>query len=254
MRMESLSSRFVVLKPWAQSPELLRISSLAHNDASSSKYERRDEAIRAKRVRLVDPETGKLNETAESTKSLLQRIDRQNWWLVQVTEGGREEDETGARLRVADEDTPIVKLVNRKQIYERAKEKKALKKSDPGAAARSETLEKTVQITWSSTPHDVKHKLLGGKTHLWRKRVGARVVVAITSKRGKGPAGGSTPESRLKLIEEVTDLLCAPPEPNEIGRHELVQEAHVKQKGQLEWRMNGAAVDITFELASGKAK
>jgi translation initiation factor IF-3 len=198
----------------------------------------RDHAIRARLVRLVDPDTGSLHEQPQSPASILRSIDPTRYWLQQVSAGD-------------DETLPICRLVDKKAEFDKEKARRAEKKlaaaggaaGDAAPTAKGAGAIKELVLTWSATPHDVQHRLQQARQHLHRKGIGARVDVKIISKTGKGVRGGSTAASRAELLAHIAAFLCDEP-PSET--------LHVRRKGEVEMLRNESQATVSFETAKGR--
>ncbi|GAA5877932.1 hypothetical protein JCM8547_007084 [Rhodosporidiobolus lusitaniae] len=147
----------------------------------------RDEDIPHRTVVLVDPTSGGLLPPS-TIPSLLASLDRTRFCI---------------QLADPSHDPPICRLVDKKQEYDKAREKKtkeAEKAKQPVNAASSPPRE--VHFTWGVSAHDLDHKLKKGKEFLEK---GGRLLVYLTDKSGtKIRASG---EVRGKVIRDVQNAL-----------------------------------------------
>lgn len=226
--------------------------------SSSRITEFRDEAIKAKKVRLVDPESGSLSPSIFQTKTLLQQIDRKRFWVVQVKaqnkhqeQESNKEEEGLDEVDIPLEDMAIVKLVDKKGAYDK---QKAQKKANASSSASSESLRKEVMMSWSSTPHDIQHKLTSVKTHhLMRRGPGAQCTIVILSKKGKGREGGMPQEDKQKLVHDVEEFLCDWEDHNEAASEPSRPSCYARRRGDVEWKGKGSMAKLVVEvIRSGK--
>lgn len=192
--------------------------------------ELRDEAIRARIVRLVDPETGSLAPVVYNTRELLANIDRSRYWIVQVKAQAQQQQEEGQgagegpwrdapRRELAPEEMAIVKLVDKKEAYDRQRAAKRARGASSSASAATgmgagvsgDAALKEVQLTWASTAYDMEHKLAAVKTsHMMRRGPGAVCKVVVSpqarNKAAKGPS--ITPDDKRQLCERIETFVC----------------------------------------------
>lgn len=128
--------------------------------------------IKHRRVRLVDPETRLLTEP-RTLRSIMESID-QRMEFVQL---------------VRAEPEPVVKVMNKRDVYERSKSQKP---------KSTKSLTKEVQMTWETAAGDLAHKL--GKVRDALEE-GSRVDVVFTTKKGRSPP--SRPEMLVRVDEIV---------------------------------------------------
>lgn len=161
---------------------------------------------------------------------------------------------TGGNAEAQELELPIVKLVSKKEAYDKqraAKRAKAEGGSDASGSAGSSSASaassapKEVQLTWSSTPHDISHKL-GSivEKHLQRKGPGAKCTVIISSKKGKGKDGGADASQKAEIIARVEDIIC--------GDDKWSETSHARRRKDVEWQRNGSAALLQFEVVKGK--
>lgn len=162
----------------------------------------RDEEIRYRRVRLVDPDTGSLGPLT----ILTQVLELVRNMPVPPTPGGEEQatDASGKKEKwwkkkwcvelVSEAPDPIVRAVNLSGEYRKAKE--AQKKKREGVIK-----EKGVQMSWSVAQGDLEHKLKKVKETL---EEGERVVIGFSRK--KGQPWPKPDEMQAKLRETVDQL------------------------------------------------
>ncbi|KAM0787427.1 hypothetical protein ACM66B_003509 [Microbotryomycetes sp. NB124-2] len=150
----------------------------------------KDERIPYKQVVLVDPETSSLMQPA-SLLSILGALDRTRFSILLVD---------------AQHDPPICKILDKKQQYEQQRAKDKAKKQQAasggsGAGGTGAATAKEVQLTWSTTLHDLGHKLNKAKDMLAK---GSRVVVIFKDKKG---AERPTQQARQDMFRNVEQAL-----------------------------------------------
>ncbi|KAK4049006.1 hypothetical protein OIV83_004367 [Microbotryomycetes sp. JL201] len=146
----------------------------------------KDEQIPYQQVVLVDPETSGLMAPA-SLRSILAALDRTRFSILLVD---------------GQHDPPICKILDKKQQYEQQRAKDKAKKqaaNAPGATGSGQA--KEVQLTWSTTLHDLGHKLNKAKDMLAK---GSRVTVIIKDKKG---AERPTQQAKTQLFANVEQTL-----------------------------------------------
>ncbi|GAA5830887.1 hypothetical protein JCM11251_001111 [Rhodosporidiobolus azoricus] len=146
----------------------------------------RDEDIPYQKVVIVDPATKSLLPPS-TISSLLASLDRSRY-LIQLVDPSH--------------DPPICRLVDKKEQYTKAREKKAKeveRSKAPSSAASGPPRE--VHFTWGVSAHDLGHKLKKGKEFLAK---GGRVLVCLTDKSGSVKASN---ELKGQVIREVQKAL-----------------------------------------------
>lgn len=119
-----------------------------------------DEKIPYRIVRVVNSETGKLDPPTRLS-DILASVDLKALRVELVTE----------------DPEPVVKIVDRRDSYEKWKEqKKAFRK---GVKAGEQ---KEIQVTWGVDAGDLKHKIMKARAELEK---GCRVEIVIAPKRGQ---------------------------------------------------------------------
>lgn len=147
----------------------------------------RDEDIPHTTVVLVDP-TSKGLLPPSTVRSLLASLDRTRYCI---------------QLADASHDPPICRLIDKKELYDKAREKKSTaqeKAKTPASAASSPPRE--VHFTWGVSAHDLEHKLKKGKEFLEK---GGRILVCLADKPGTKVKVNN--EVRGKVINEVQSAL-----------------------------------------------
>lgn len=256
--------------------------------------ELRDEAIRARLVRLVDPDTGSLSTQPERTADLLRQFDRTKYWLTQVKAGryelehGDDADDEGldaesprkpferqrkgsassnsgsqnsGRSREAVErqmpleDLAIVKLINKKEAYDRQKAAKLEKKQGlrSPSIASSASSHKETELSWSSTQHDMEHKLKVILNHFKKKGPGAKGTVTIRAKQGKGSDGGMDREGKRDLVKRIEEFLC---DWDVDGQDDGPTEPafHARKMNEVEWLRGESRAVIHLEVVKGEKR
>ncbi|TBU27683.1 hypothetical protein BD311DRAFT_759829 [Dichomitus squalens] len=177
----------------------------------------RNEAIRYRYVRLVNPETGAL-EPPTLLRNILPTLDRKTQYLELVNENPE----------------PIVKIINTKMLYARGKAKKERQQQNRPPE------EKELQLTWGVGMGDLQFKLRKAREDLLD---GNRVTLIFAIKKGqKVPS----PPEQQAMIEEAVRLL------EDVGRErkERAVQKHMtalfleslrprKQTHELDWAYTG---------------
>ena len=91
---------------------------------------------------VVDAATGK-PQPPESSSSVLKRLERNKYRLELVSEA----------------ETPLVKIIDKGEEYRKAKDKASKEKEAKAASKAKSKMEKEIQVTWMTSPHDLAHKL-----------------------------------------------------------------------------------------------
>lgn len=168
----------------------------------------RDEEIRHRKVRLVDPDTGSLGPLTD-LRLVIEYVRNRP---VLAAPGGDGEDQAsppteGKREKwwkrkwcvelVSEVPDPIVRVVNINDEYRKAKE--AQKKKKEGVIK-----EKEVQMTWSVAQGDWEHKLKKTKEAL---EEGERVVIGFTRKKGQPwPKPEEMQAKMQETMEQLSDI------------------------------------------------
>lgn len=143
---------------FSQRPNLKQSCRSASSTATQKR--RSDEDIPHRVVQLVDAETGRLNPPS-ALRDLLSSIDRKTHHIELVRE----------------EPNPIVKIINKKEAFNKRKEQKARMKE----VARKCT-QKEIQMTWGVASGDLAHKLNKVREELMK---GNRVDLVYAPKKGQ---------------------------------------------------------------------
>ena len=174
-------SRYRILPPCQYNAELFKSTHFFVRTYASAGPARRtgDDKIPYRIVRVVNSDTGKLDPPTRLT-DVLASVDLKTWRVELVTE----------------DPEPIVRVVDRRESYEKWKEqKKAFRK---GVKAGEQ---KEIQITWGVDAGDLKHKIMKARAELEK---GCRVDIVIAPKRGqKLPK----PNEMMARADEVSAML-----------------------------------------------
>jgi translation initiation factor IF-3 len=139
----------------------------------------RDEEIQHRMVQLVDGETGKLLPLT-SLQELLRGINRTTHFVELVSETP----------------SPIVKIISKKELFDRARQAKLAAKAKGKAPEHKE-----LQMTWGVASADLGHKLKKARQEIEK---GNRVDIIYAPKKGQPvPA----PAAREARVEETVELL-----------------------------------------------
>ncbi|KAK4056905.1 hypothetical protein OIO90_002155 [Microbotryomycetes sp. JL221] len=148
----------------------------------------KDEQIPFKQITLVNPETSQLMPPA-SLRTILNQLDRTRFSILLVDKS---------------HEPPICKILDKKQQYEKQKAKDKAKKEaaqSTGSGASSSATPKEIQLTWSTTAHDLSHKLNKAKDMLAK---GSKVLVVIKSRKG---AEATSQQGKLALQTSIEAAL-----------------------------------------------
>ena len=137
----------------------------------------KNEDIKYSHVQVVNSE-GKLDPPRPLT-AILASIERKDYFVQLVTD-----------------DQPIVKIMNRKEMYEKSK---ALKKAKKAAERSSE--EKEIQMTWGVAIGDLSHKISKVREELEKRN---RVNLIFAPKKGQPVP---SPNERNEKMNEILEML-----------------------------------------------
>ncbi|UZJ56908.1 hypothetical protein CBS101457_006228 [Exobasidium rhododendri] len=153
------------------------------------------------------------------------------------------------------EDLAILKLVDKKEAYNKQKQLKLEKKQGrltSSNASSDSAAQKEVEMSWSSTSNDVQHKLNHTLTHLKKRGPGARVTVRIKSKKGKGRSGGMEEDQKMELVQKIEDYLCKWDDAGEESSSETLY--HARKVGDVDWQKGKSLAMMRFEVVKGRSK
>ncbi|KAI9312397.1 hypothetical protein BX666DRAFT_1881013 [Dichotomocladium elegans] len=134
----------------------------------------RDEEITARFITFVD-DKGQVLEQRIKLSQVLGQMDRQKYFLVQVT---------GGQL-------PVCRLFEKKAMFERQKAKKKNSKASESAVT------KEIMFGWHVSDHDMEHKLRHAKQFLEK---GNKVKIEIVAKKNQVRP---TKEEQMELVGRV---------------------------------------------------
>lgn len=133
-------------------------------------------------VQLVNSETGRLGEPTP-LKEILDSIDR-NTEFVELVSGGP---------------APVVKILNKHEVYLYKKEQKSREKEGRKANAQKE-----VQFTWGAAESDLAHKLERVRVELAK---GSKVDIVFTARKGqKSPPRWEMQRRLTEIAEMFSDI------------------------------------------------
>jgi hypothetical protein len=201
------------------------------------------------------PETKKASGLTEpeSPRSILRRMDRSRFWLQQVAvPGGAAEGE---------EAWPIVKIVSKKEAFDKAKRKSSSSKSDVPATASTKSSapatsaasagadspalkQKDLQLSWSVSPHDLSHKIARAAQDCQTK--GNRLRVTIVARKGQGKAfwDKGAEVKHAELLKKVDEEMMA--------GNESEQGWEIERMGEVKWK--GKTVATVEYMPVGKKR
>lgn len=147
----------------------------------------RDEDIPYKTIVLVDPTTKALLPPS-TLSSLLAALDR---------------DRFSIQLVDPSNDPPICRILDKKEAYQKAKEKK-LKEAERAATqvANAGGEVKEVHLTWGTSEHDLEHKLKKGRELLAK---GNRLLVGLSDKKRAVKVSADVRQQVIKQVEEALE-------------------------------------------------
>jgi hypothetical protein len=146
------------------------------------------------------------------------------------------------------EDLAIVKLIDKKEAYNKQKALK-LEKKQNSSSVSSGSASKQVEMSWSSTSNDVQHKLKVLLTHLQKKGPGAKAMVLIKAKKGKGRDGGMNEGEKKELLTKIEDYLCKwEEELDSEGTAIAKPPFHARRVGEVEWKGGQSQATVRFEV------
>lgn len=147
----------------------------------------KDEQIPYATITLVDPATGSLMAPA-SLHSLLSQLDRTRYSLI---------------LADASHSPPICRILDKKAVYAKAQAKKGKAKDKAaGEGSVASGPAKEVQLSWSTSPHDLAHKL-GKARELLEKR--GKVNVVLVGKKGQPAVQGDVKAQIQRSVESALE-------------------------------------------------
>ncbi|GAA5912850.1 uncharacterized protein JCM6883_004853 [Sporobolomyces salmoneus] len=144
----------------------------------------RDEDIPYRTVVLVDPTTKSLLPPS-TLSSLLAALDRERY-AIQLVDPSN--------------DPPICRILDKKEAYQKAKEKK-LKDAERAATqiANAGGEIKEVHLTWGVSEHDLEHKLKKGRELLAK---GNRLLVGLSDKKRAVKVSHDVRNQVIKQVEQ----------------------------------------------------
>lgn len=144
-----------------------------------------DEEIPARRIQLVDPETGSLNPP-QRLRTVLDSVDRKTYRLVCVTSPPAGD--------WTEEWIPTCKLVDKKVAYEAEKAKKKQLQAKTAAEGT-----KTLELNWAIDVNDLGHRMKRMQEFLAQ---GKKVELILARKKGGRRA---TPEECEALLQKINE-------------------------------------------------
>ncbi|GAA5958473.1 hypothetical protein JCM21900_001481 [Sporobolomyces salmonicolor] len=177
-------SLLVSSRPFSSRPPLSKAPAASPSRSASKIL--KDEDIPHRTIVLVDPTTKALLPPS-TLSSLLAALDRTRY-AIQLVDPAH--------------DPPICRILDKKEVYQKAKDKKAKdaeRAANTAIASGGET--KEVHLTWGVTPHDLNHKLKKGRELLTK---GHRLLIGLADKKRTAKV---SPEIRDQLIKQVEQAL-----------------------------------------------
>ncbi|KIP09801.1 hypothetical protein PHLGIDRAFT_115958 [Phlebiopsis gigantea 11061_1 CR5-6] len=158
-----------------------RLASKQQSKSSVPPAKPRDEQIRYKIVRLVDPQTGALGPLTPLANVIEAARNKTTPDSTEGAEAGENKKTKWWRQRrcyvelVAEQPHPIVKIVDIADMYHKNREAAKKKKE-------STVKEKEIQMTWSVAQGDLEHKLKKAREAL---NEGERITIGFARKKGQ---------------------------------------------------------------------
>ncbi|KAG9085232.1 hypothetical protein FRC07_013427, partial [Ceratobasidium sp. 392] len=186
----------------------------ARNRAVSNPTFFKNDAIPYSVVRLVHPETNKL-EPETRLKDLLATIDLEKNYLQLISTQG------------PDGGKPIVKIINKYDAAQKERDQKSKKKEQKKVAAGRES--KEIQLSWGVEPGDLKHKLDKSIQELEKKN---RVNIVFVKKKGAPMPSPEQKAAKLEAVWNAVRHVATEREPRVI--HELTAVLYLQGLGKAE--------------------
>ncbi|KAG8741146.1 hypothetical protein FRC10_003244 [Ceratobasidium sp. 414] len=192
----------------------LKRAEAARSRAASDPSFFRNGAIPFSVVRLVNPETNKLDPETR-LRDLLATVDLDKNYVQLVSSGG------------ADGGRPLVKIVNKHHAAQKERDQKSRKKEQKKAAAGRET--KEIQLSWGVEPGDLKHKLSKSIQELEKRN---RVNLVFVKKKGAPMPSPEQKAAKLQAVWEAVKHVATEREPRVI--HDLTAVLYLQGLGKEE--------------------
>lgn len=160
------------------------------------------------------------------------------------------------------EDLPIVKLIDKKEEYEKRRLARKQKQADSGEESISTggttvksttTLHKEVVLSWQSTTHDIQHKLQPIRANMIKRGSGASCRITIASKKGKGSAVDE--QGKLSFLHDLEKFLCDWSNAADVLAEEGSESAAGKKlpyfprrRGEVVWQKNNRTAILIVEV------
>ncbi|KAI5238649.1 hypothetical protein E4T43_07249 [Aureobasidium subglaciale] len=149
-----------------------------------------DEEIPARRIQLVDPESGSLQPPSR-LRDLLETLDRKTFRVVCVT--------APPAGNWTEEWIPTCKLQDKKQAYQAEKAKKKLVQQKTAAEGT-----KTLELNWAIDANDLGHRMKRMQEFLGQ---GKKVEIILARKKGGRRATPEECEELLQKIGEAAEMI-----------------------------------------------
>ncbi|CAO1618970.1 unnamed protein product [Parajaminaea phylloscopi] len=215
-------------------PRLPRFASTKSNPSVSTAIQ--DEKIRARQVRLINPETGAMMPDAVNPQDILRQIDRQRFFLLQVAEARQDM-------------LPVCKIVSKKEAFTKAKSKQ---KAQVASTTANNQKKAEVQLSWLVTPYDLSHKLKQAKRHLMKRGKGSQIEVIIVTRKDRGLASRNE-AAKKQLLEDIDQEFTgnfdaeSASETAQGSDGSGGQGLKARRKKDVEWRDNQARAVVVYE-------
>lgn len=208
----------------------------------------RNEAIESDYVRLINPDSGRLDPNPVALDSILKNVDRARFHIVQVTPMS----EVRSKTRTDADFTPIVRYYDRKvETEKRKKTKEGAKAAAKKNAIAAEPF--VIQLTWQTTEHDLGHKVKQAKKFAAKKGVGSKIKISVNTKKGKKYDSGTQEEKEAfvglihrQMVGEGGGVASAAGEEAEASSSSSDGETNLKRNGEVVWE--GGAVKYRAEV------
>ncbi|KAG8702990.1 hypothetical protein FRC09_004410 [Ceratobasidium sp. 395] len=199
---------------YESSSAAMKRAEAARNRAASNPSFFKNDAIPYSIVRLVHPETNKL-EPETRLKDILAKVDLEKNYVRLISTQG------------PDGGKPIVKIINKHDVAQKERDQKSKKKEQKKVASGRET--KEIQLSWGVEPGDMKHKLGKSIQELEKRN---RVNIVFVKKKGAPMPNAEEKAAKVQAVWEAVRHVASEREPRVI--HELTAVLYLQGLGKTE--------------------
>ena len=169
-------TRSILTRSFTNTTHLLQAPNSTSNKGMSRP--RRDEEITSRFITFID-DKGQVLEQRARLDDVLHKFDRSQYFLMEVQPGK----------------IPVCRLFDKKAMFEKQKQKKKAKQTNPEAVV------KEIVFGWNVSEHDMEHKLGRAKQFLEK---GNKVKIEITTKKGQQRLDK---QEKAQVVERVAEHL-----------------------------------------------